>query len=86
MTLRSSAGGLLAGRNETLRERLPDKSSECFSVTGCYGHAHGCVSAVRARVPGRGWSCPSLQLELVWQLGIHASRDWDSWALGKCKV
>lgn len=35
-----------------LREWLTDKSSECFSVC-----AHRCVSAVGARVPGRGWSC-----------------------------
>lgn len=40
-----------------LREWLTDKSSECFSVMDCYGCAHRCVSAVGARVPGRGWSC-----------------------------
>lgn len=47
MTLCSSTGGLLAGKNEMLGEQPTGKSSESFSaaVTGQYHHVHVCVCA-----------------------------------------
>lgn len=96
VTLRRSAGRLLAGRNETLREQLAGKSSESFSaaVTGHYQHAHVCASARASWRAGhmsecaclcvRG--CSLLRRASGEQLCIHASRRWNLHFFGQKKA